>query len=122
MSNISAMLERDEQRRRPPPISLAGTRTTPPSPPSESPPFPPPPSPHLTRAPRVSARGKPIDGARDPQPGDEQVGAWPRDRLVSMDEKFRHALAAAIASGQERACDTVGAPCSPSTMPRLPAS
>jgi hypothetical protein len=58
----------------------------------------------------------------NPEPGDEQVGGWPRERLVSMDEKFRHALARAVASGKERACDTVSASCSLSTTLRSPVS
>jgi hypothetical protein len=44
---------------------------------------------------------KPIH--REQEPGDEQVGGWPRDRLVSMDEKFCRAVERAIERGTERA-------------------
>jgi hypothetical protein len=58
----------------------------------------------------------PIDHERD---GREM---WTRADLESMNDAFVSAVTRAIASGQERICDTVGAPCSPSTTPRLPAS
>jgi hypothetical protein len=46
--------------------------------------------------------GQPRKLTQREQERDEQVGGWPRERLVSMDEKFRHTLETAIASGQER--------------------
>jgi hypothetical protein len=35
------------------------------------------------------------------EPGDEQVGAWPRDALERMNRRFAERLERAIASGQE---------------------
>jgi len=63
---------------------------------------------------RVRHRAK----VSEAQPGDEQVGGWPRDRLLQMNERFREALETAVASGREH-CDTVGA-CSHSPTPRSP--
>jgi hypothetical protein len=39
-------------------------------------------------------RGSPPRRLRigSPEPGDEQEGAWPRERLEKMDEKFRARL------------------------------
>jgi hypothetical protein len=37
------------------------------------------------------------------EPGDEQVGEWPRDRLVRMDKKFCRTVERAIARGKEHA-------------------
>ena len=39
----------------------------------------------------------------NPEPGDEQHGAWSRERLESMDRRFVERLERAIARGQERA-------------------
>jgi hypothetical protein len=39
------------------------------------------------------------------EPGDEQVGEWPRDRLVRMDARFVDAVERAIARGEERPRD-----------------
>jgi hypothetical protein len=36
------------------------------------------------------------------QPGDEQVGAYPRDQLMQMDAPFCDAVDRAIASGEEQ--------------------
>jgi hypothetical protein len=38
-----------------------------------------------------------------PEPGDEQDGAWPRERLEAMDARFVERLERAIATGSERA-------------------
>jgi hypothetical protein len=35
------------------------------------------------------------------QPGDEQVGEWPRSRLIKMDNRFRARLLAAFERGKE---------------------
>jgi hypothetical protein len=37
-----------------------------------------------------------------PQPGDEQCGEWPRERLITMNEKFRAAMEHALARGFEQ--------------------
>ena len=35
------------------------------------------------------------------EPGDEQIGEWPHDRLVRMDARFCKRLERAIANGEE---------------------
>jgi hypothetical protein len=37
-----------------------------------------------------------------PEPGDEQGGAWPRERLEGMDARFVARLERAIGRGEER--------------------
>jgi len=37
------------------------------------------------------------------QPGDEQEGAWPRERLLQMDERFTTRVQRAIQRGEEHA-------------------
>jgi hypothetical protein len=51
-------------------------------------------------------------------PDDKREGQWSRARLKAMDRKFVARLERAIARGEEHVTVT---PCSPSTMPRLPA-
>ena len=48
--------------------------------------------------------GEPYLHGRDtpPQPGDDQDGNWPRERLIRMDARFVERLERAIANGQER--------------------
>src|SRR5262245_10866231 len=43
-----------------------------------------------------------LNGRNAPsQPGDEQVGGWPRDQLMRMDARFCERLEHAIANGEE---------------------
>jgi hypothetical protein len=43
--------------------------------------------------------------AEEDWPGDELVGAWSREALIAMDEKFRRAMTDAIERGLERRPD-----------------
>ena len=36
-----------------------------------------------------------------PQAGDETVGAWPRERLMAVDQRFRERVERAFAAGKE---------------------
>jgi hypothetical protein len=38
----------------------------------------------------------------NPEPGDEQIGGWPRERLERMDRRFVARLERAIRRGEER--------------------
>jgi hypothetical protein len=38
----------------------------------------------------------------DPQPGDEAIGAWPRERLIAMDSDFVERVERAFETGSER--------------------
>ena len=40
-------------------------------------------------------------GGDEPQPGDEQIGEWGRERLERMDGRFISAVERALRSGQE---------------------
>jgi hypothetical protein len=70
------------------------------------------------------AGGRPRGSKLMRLPGVETDGneTWSKETLERMDAAFVAAVTRAVASGQERICDTVGARCSPSTTPRLPAS
>jgi hypothetical protein len=70
------------------------------------------------------AGGRPRGGSKlTALPSAERDGreTWSRETLEAMDARFTAAMHRAIASGQERVCDTVGG-CLPLTTPRLPAS
>jgi hypothetical protein len=43
------------------------------------------------------------------QPGDQQEGGWPRERLLAMDQKFTRAVERAFESGSERRQSAGGA-------------
>jgi hypothetical protein len=45
-----------------------------------------------------------------PEPGDEQEGAWPRSRLIAMDQRFRERVQRAIARGTESRESAIGNP------------
>src|SRR5262245_34872791 len=41
-------------------------------------------------------------GGNEPQPGDQQIGGWSRERLERMDDRFVSAVERALRSGQEK--------------------
>jgi hypothetical protein len=89
----------DAERLRPP-VTLAGPQTngsTPP--PTPLPPTPSPPPPVRTQGPHVRRQHTHAYRAEF-QPGDEQ-GAYSREQLVQMDDRFRTRLLQAFESGKE---------------------
>jgi hypothetical protein len=52
----------------------------------------------------VTAAGRPRAVPKDlpAEPGDEQQGTWPKEKLQKMDRRFAKRLKRAIACGKER--------------------
>jgi hypothetical protein len=102
LRRLAKLLAVDEARRRPPAITLAGSKLSPSKPPP--PPPPKPPAALLTSTGRLRwapFRGDALEHHRTPfQPGDE---CWPysRDQLMRMDSRFTRRLRRALASGKE---------------------